>query len=279
VTRVVALVAALVLATAAAGASAGASPSQSFSLKLGGPHISIASVHWHPGSVRIAATSAKGEQELTLIRFRPGYSVAGFLADGKTIERGGRKGDAAYRRLMGRTEFLGGVDVFRGEPAAFAATVHAGVYYLAELNARPLFLRVDVGGARAATTRAAVPTIEEYDFGYRVVGGPLPARGTITVRNAGKLPHRLNFEPLQAGTTKAQVAAYLRSTGGGPYGPPPPFARRGPELGSALLGPGRTIQYTYAVPPGAYGLVSWQKDTPRGKPQALLGMVAVVTLR
>jgi hypothetical protein len=89
VIRLVAAVAALGLA-AAGGASAGASPSQSFSTRLDGKRISISSVQWHPGSVRIAATAAKGEQELTLMRFKPGYSVTRFLADGKTIDGGGR---------------------------------------------------------------------------------------------------------------------------------------------------------------------------------------------
>jgi hypothetical protein len=278
VIRLVAAVAALGLA-AAGGTSAGASPSQSFSTRLDGKRISISGVRWHPGSVRIAATAAKGEQELTLMRFKPGYSVTRFLADGKTIDGGGPHANAAYRRLMTRTEFVGGVNVFPGQHAAFAATVRPGVYYLAELNSRPVFLRVRVSGARAASTRAAVPTIEEFDFGYRVVGGPLPARGTVTVRNVGKLAHRLNFEPLQAGTTKAQVAAYIRRTGGRPYAPPPPFARRGPEFGTSVVGPGETIQYSYDVPPGDYGLISWQQDTPHGEPQALLGMVAVATLR
>lgn len=272
------LLAAALAAVAGASAAPNVGPTQSFSITLDGKHVALSSAHWRPGTIRISATSTRGEQELLLMRFRPGYSYAQFQADGKKSDSRGPAGPAAYRRLMRQTEFLGGVDVFAGERAAFTATVHPGVYYLGELNSRPIVRRIRVDGPRAAVAPPARPAIEEYDFGYRVVNGPLPARGTITVRNVGNQPHRLNFEPLRAGTTKAELGAYLRKTGGRPYAPPPPFARNGPEFGTSLLGPGESMQYSYAVPSGTYGLISFQQDVAGGKPQALLGMYGVARL-
>jgi hypothetical protein len=280
--RSLTVVAALALAVAAAATAThagGGTKTQSFSLALDGKHLDLPNVHWRPGAVHIEATSRRGEQELTLLRFRPGYSYARFLADGRTANGRGTAAGEAFQRLLARTEFLGGVDVFAGGRAGFAAEVRPGTYYLGELDARPLFRKIQVSGAAIAVAKPAAATIEEYDFGFRVLDGPLPASGTITVRNTGKLPHRLNFEPLKAGTTRAQVGAYLRRTGGRPYAAPPSFARRGPELGTAVLGAGESMQLSYAMPPGTYALVSWQQETRGGEPQALRGMYAVTMLQ
>jgi hypothetical protein len=280
--RTTAVLAALALAAVAAASAAHTAThaeTQSISLALDGKHLHLPGTRWRPGAVRIEATSRHGEQELTLLKFRPGYGYKHFLADGRTANGRGAAAATAFARLMKRTEFLGGVDVFAGEHAAFTATVRPGTYYLGELNARPLFRRIHVSGAAAPPATPVAATIEEYDFGFRVLHRPLPASGTITIRNAGKLPHRLNFEPVRPGTTRAQVGAFLRRTGARPYGPPPPFARRGPELGTAVLGPGQSMQFSYMMPPGTYALISWQQENPDGKPQALRGMYAVTTLQ
>jgi hypothetical protein len=274
----IAITAACMLAVAGTGRSASASH-QAFSLRLDGKHLTLASTHWHPGAVEIAATSIHGEQELSLLRFRPGYSYAAFIADGRKVDGGGPAARAALARLMRKTEFAGGVDVFPGEHVRFAALVRPGVYYLGELNDRPVFRVIHVAGRPSSRLPRAAATLTEYDFGYRVPGGVLPARGTIAIHNSGRQPHRVNLEPVKSGTTRAEVGAYIRKSGGRPYGPPPSFARRGPELGTALLGPGETIRFTYAIPAGTYALICWQQDTATSKPQALEGMYAVATFR
>jgi hypothetical protein len=269
---------ALALCTAAlAGRSTARSP-QAFSLRLDGKHLGIASTVWRAGAVQIAATATRGEQELSLLRFRPGYSYAGMLADGRRADGHGKAAAAALARIMRGTEFAGGVDVFPGEHASFTALVRPGTYYLGELNDRPIFRVIHVTGAPDGALGPSAATVREYDFGYRVHGS-LPAHGTITIRNVGRQPHRLNLEPVRPGTTRAAVGAYLRKTGGRPYGPPPGFSRRGPELGTALVGPGETMQFSYSVPAGTYALIGWQQDSKTGKPQALEGMYAVASFR
>ena len=254
-------------------------PSQTYSLRLDGKHLAIASTTWRPGAIHIAATATRGEQELSLLRFRAGYSYARFLADGRQADGRGKSARDALARIMAGTEFVGGVDVFPGEHASFAAVVHPGTYYLGELNDHPLFRAIHVAGARGQGLSPTAAVVDELDFGFHVRPHTLPARGTITIHNSGRQPHRMNLEPVKAGTTRAQVGAYLRRTGGRPGGPPPSFARRGPELGTALVGPGETIQLSYAVPAGTYVLISWQQDSATGKPQALEGMYGIASFR
>lgn len=250
---------------------------QSFSLRLDGRHLAIPSA-WRPGAVRIAVTAARGEQELTLLRFRRGYDLARFEADGRLAQGRRAAARAALARVMAGTEWVGGVDVFPGVRAAFATVVRPGVYYLAELNERPLLREIHVGGAPVRGLPPAAATVREVDSGYRIAG-TLRAHGTIAIHNAGRQPHRLNLEPLKAGTTLAQVDAFLRGSGAGPNGPAPSFARPGPELGTALVGPGETIELSYSIPSGEYALLRLQQDARTGKQQVLEGMVAVARFR
>lgn len=273
------VVACLVAATAASATTATAQPAQAFSMQLDGRHLALASTVWHPGAVTIAATATRGEQELSLLRFRRGYSYARFLADGRRSDGSGKAAAVALARVMRGTEFVGGVDVFAGDRASFTALVRPGTYYLGELNDRPLFRVIHVTGTARGRLAPAAATVGEYDFGFRIGGSSLPAHGTITIRNTGRQPHRLNLEPVKPGTTRAQIGAYLRKTGGRPYGPPPGFSRRGPEVGTALVGPGETIQFSYSVPAGRYALIGWQQDSETGRPQALEGMYTVADFR
>jgi hypothetical protein len=261
------------------GAHSASGAGEAFSLRLDGRHLAVASTHWRAGAVEITATAIRGEQELSLLRFRTGYGYASFVADGRKADARGPAARAALARIMAGTEFLGGVDVFRGNRASFATVVRPGVYYLGELNDRPLFRVIHVAGTPSTRLPHAAAIITESDSGFRIPGGVLPARGTITIHNGGRQPHRVNLEAVESGTTRAEVGAYIRKSGGRPYGPPPPFARRGPEVGTALVGPGETIRFTYSVPAGTYALISWQEDARTGKPQALEGMYAVAKLR
>jgi hypothetical protein len=267
-------------ATATATAAGSAStPQQSYSLQLDGKHLAIASTTWRPGAIHIAATATRREQELSLLRFRPGYDYAKFVADGRRAEGRSKTARRALARIMTGTEFIGGVDVFPGEHASFAAVVDPGTYYIGELNDHPLFQAIRVTGAPAGKLSPTGAVVDEFDFGFHIRPSTLPAHGTITIHNAGRQPHRVNLEPVAAGTTRAQIGAYLRKTGGRPGVSRPSFARRGPELGTALVGPSETIQFSYVVPAGTYALISWQQDSASGKPQALEGMYGVASFR
>jgi hypothetical protein len=269
-----------VAAAQATAAGSGRSGASTVSITGTGSKLVVTGpVQWRPGAVRIEAVSHGGEQEFTLLRFHPGYSYARFLADGARASGKGAAAAAAMRRVFADTEFLGGANVFPGTPASFTVTVRPGTYYLGAMTGRPSFRRITVAGAPAGPAPSTAATVTAYDFGFRTSAATLPAHGTITIRNTGKQIHRLLFEPVKAGTTRAQLGAYLRTTGGRPYGPPPSFARRGPQVGTAMISPGQTVELSYSLPAGRYALLCFQPDSDTGKPQALEGMYGVTTLR
>ena len=50
--------------------------------------------------------------------------------------------------------------------------------------------------------------------------------------------------------------------------PPPPFARRGAQLGTAAISPGQQMQLN-SLPPAEYALIDFGQDNTYGKPEAL----------
>jgi hypothetical protein len=232
----------------------------------------------HSGGVQFRVSGDDAMHQIQLLRLRPGYSYRAFLRDLSASHGRGTSALLAGRRIFKRAVFVGGAVSFPHAPATFAVTLAPGTYYVGELNDHPTLhrLRVDTGAARALPATAA--SIEGYDFGWRVHGGSLPAHGTITVENTGNQPRFLVMAPVKAGTTRAQLAAYLRRTGGRETAPPP-FALDAPQEATAILSAHQRVQLTYRLRPGAYALMTFSPDVRTGKSQALEGMYAVTTLR
>jgi hypothetical protein len=264
----------------AATASGTASPTPVVSVTMTerGPAISGRKT-WRPGAARIAVRSQVADQELVLLHFRPGYSYARFLADGARAQSRSAAARAALGRIFAATIFDGGVDLWRGQSASFAVTVQPGTYYLGEMTARPQFVPIQVAGASEAATTAWAAAVTATDSGYRLHQSALPKAGTITIRNVGARPHRLNLIPVKRGTTRAELGSYLRKTGARDSAPPPSFALRGPQLGTADLSAHEQMQLTYRLPAGEYALIDLNRDMASGRPEALEGMYAIATLR
>jgi hypothetical protein len=268
--------AALALSLTAADATTISPATTTVTLTKRGPVISGAT-SWGPGRVRIAASSRLADQEVTLLRFKPGYSYGDFLADAKKARGHGAQARAAVAHAIAHTIFKGGLDLFRGQSGSFSVTVKPGTYYLGEMNNPPQLTAIHVTGTPSETTVHSGGTLTAADHGYRV-SGPLPAKGTITFANASSRQHRVNFIPVKPGTTRAQALAYIRKTGGRDDAPPPPFALRGPQIGSADLSPHQRVQLSYRLPAGTYVALDLDPDLKTGRPDSLEGMVAVVTL-
>jgi hypothetical protein len=267
------LAAALVAGTSAAAVT----PTVEVTLGSHGPAIA-GPTRWHPGPVRISAASRLPDQELILLHFRSGYSYARFQADGARAQGHGTAARTALARIFANTIFDGGVDVFPGTPAGFTVDVRPGTYYLGELVRRPELTPIRVAGPATPLQPATGGVVTATDTGYRL-RGTLPAHGTITIRNIGSRPHRLNFIPVKRGTTRAQLAAYISKTRGNDNAPAPSFARKGSQLGTADLSPGRQMQLSYDLPAGEYAVLDFNQDMRTGRPDTLEGMYAVVTLR
>jgi hypothetical protein len=259
------------------GTATAATPTARLVLTKHGPVLSGPTT-WQPGPVEIRATSQADDQEVTLLRFRPGYGYADFLADGRKAKGHGPAARAAIADVFAHVIFAGGVDLFRGRSATLGVDVTPGVYYLGELTAEPQLTRIRVRGSRSGGGVAPAATITATGSGFRV-SGQLPAHGTITVANTSDAPQRLNLLPVAPGTTRAQALRYLRATGGRPNAPQPPFARQGPQIGTADLSPHRKMRLGYRLPAGTYVAIDLDQDLRTGRPESLEGMVAVVTLR
>jgi hypothetical protein len=272
-----ACVCALSLAAVAGASTTTLAPSVTVTLGPHGPRIA-GPTRWHPGPVRIAATSLLPDQELVLLHFLPGYSYAQFQADGALAQGHTRAARTALARVFAHTIFDGGVNVFPGTPASFAVNVRPGTYYLGELLRRPKLTAIHVGGPASTARLASGGVVTATDVGYRLAA-TLPADGTITIRNAGDQPHRLNLIPVKRGTTRAQLAAYIHKTAGNDNAPAPPFALKGAQLGTADISPRRQMQLTYDLPAGEYAILDFNHDMKTGRPDTLEGMYAVVTLR
>ncbi|MGH2932936.1 MAG: hypothetical protein ACRDL2_00260 [Gaiellaceae bacterium] len=272
-----ACVCALALAAVAGAALANAATSVTVTLGSRGPTIS-GPTRWHPGPVRIAAASRLPDQELVLLHFRPGYSYAQFQADSADAQGHAPVARTALARVFAHTIFDGGVNVFPGTPASFTVDVRPATYYLGELVRRPELTAIHVAGQASTAQSASAGVITATDAGYRL-GATLPAHGTITIRNAGTQLHRLNLIPVKRGTTRAQLAAYLRKTGGKDNAPPPAFALKGAQLGTSDISPNGQMQLTYHLPAGEYALLDFNHDMKTGRPDTLEGVYAVVTLR
>lgn len=276
----VAAPAALVVGVAVAASASLASPTAPTvraTLTRRGPAIR-GPVSWRPGAVLIEVGSRVDDQELVLLHFRPGYTYADFLADGRLAHRRGAAARAAQARVFAHTVFDGGVDLFRGQSAGFTVSVRPGTYFLGELTTRPQLERIQVSGAPGAAAAPTAATLTATDGSYRI-SGPLRAHGTITIANTSTRRHRLNLIPVKPGTTRAQVVGYLRATGGADNAPPPSFALDGPQIGTADLSPRRRMQLAYRLPAGTYAAIDLDQDPGTGRPDALEGFATVVRLR
>lgn len=277
---VVVLVTVAVLWTSAAASPATApKPVVTATLTQRGPAISGPRT-WRPGTARIAVVSHRTDEELMLLHFRPGYGYGRFLADAARVRGHGAAAHNALRRIVARTVYDGGIDLFRGQSASFAVVVRPGTYYLGEMTDRPQLTPIRVSGTPLPASRlVSTGLVTATDSGYRIAGRALPANGTITLRNDGDREHRVNLIPVRSGTTRAALGAYLRRTGARHDAPPPSFALGGPQLGTAALSARGQMQLTYALPPGDYAIVDLGQDMHTGRPEAVEGMYAIATLR
>src|SRR5438132_353475 len=117
-----ALVLAAVTCSTSSASLTGPAPVVTATLTNHGPAI-IGPRTWRPGAERITVVSKVQDQELTLMHFRPEYSYARFLADGKRAQGHDAAARTALRRIFDKTVFDGGVDLFTGQAASFTVTV------------------------------------------------------------------------------------------------------------------------------------------------------------
>lgn len=231
-----------------------------------------------PGPVTFRVSSQSGDHQFQLVKLAAGYTRAQMDADGQAAF-GSHPDPSAAKRYLTNVTSLGGVEIFRGaHTASFTQTLTAGTYYAGEV---PQMHTIRVSGPPVASAKLSTSgTITAFDDHWQTSAHTLTHHGSVIVANAGTQPHFLILSPIRAGTTKAQVGAYLQKTGAAPDAPPPPFAGIGPQLGTATLSPGAQMAFTYDLPAGEYAMLCFFPDpTNGGQPQALEGLYDVITLR
>jgi probable HAF family extracellular repeat protein len=237
---------------------------------LVGPH------RWKTGITEISPSSSLPQGTvLTLVRLRAGYGFGRFLADQSRAQQGGTGSGAAWRRVLANAVFLGGIGGVPGA-ATLTASLAPGTYYLGEFSPVSRWIRIRALGTGVAHLPATQAVVTAYDFGFRTTG-MLPAAGTIMIRSVGGQPHRLTLFPVRPGTSRTQLARWVRATNGRP-GTAAPFALPGPKIASSLISPGVSAELSYRLPPGKYAMVSYQRDAFTGKTQLAEGMYDLVTL-
>jgi hypothetical protein len=102
-----------------------------------------------------------------------------------------------------------------------------------------------------------------------------PHRGTYLFHNIADTIHFMQIMPVKAGTTDAQIQAFLNSGSQSA----PPFARSGPSGGNDVVSPGKTIAVSYNLPRGTYVLLCFVADDVTGIPHAIMGMHLVIRLK
>lgn len=186
----------------------------------------------------------------------------------------------ATRDLSRHAVFVGLAEVTKGRPVSVIQQLTPGDYYIQDsqfaVEGTRHMLRFRVTGPAAPHTAAsAVRSTIAFTSGNRLdIRGPLPAAGTVTLRNPTGSIQSLNVWPVRRGTTDAALQAWLDAGAVGN-----PFVRNGPTTGFMVISPGRTAQLSWDLPAGTYVLFDEVRDDHTGVSRLFEGMHKVVILQ
>jgi hypothetical protein len=102
-------------------------------------------------------------------------------------------------------------------------------------------------------------------------------RGTWSLRNSDDTVHFMQLQPVDPGTTDADVQAALDASSGFSVGDLADPTR--PTVGSEVLSPGIRHSVDYDLPAGRYVLLCFIADESDGMTHAVMGMHEIVYLR
>jgi hypothetical protein len=294
--KLVAKVAALTLAAAGTLATAGPAAAQGHQSEHpgqvttvlvhgDGTNVTLSRSSVNEGRIAFKVDTSNGSQ-ITLFRLVGHATLDTFKADlAEEFSQDPSIAAKGTRDLNRDIRAFGLADVIPGTPAMVTETLPAGAYYLMDTGAGPgptgpVFTTFTVRHAghqadRLTGDRAHGPVVKLTSADRFVGPQTLPARGTVTVRNISDTFHFMEIQPVEKGTTDAQIQEYLDSGSQDP----PPFLGDGPGVGLDVLSPGLQAELTYNLPKGTYVLLCFVADDVTGMPHALMGMHKVVTLK
>lgn len=239
-----------------------------------------------PGRVRFVLTTKGSDGNggtFGLLRFHAGYSFAGYRADEKIYNANSagkngpnKKAIAALDHFYSHTDLYGGISLDDKKVGQETIVLSAGTYVAyndsGPLAANPVTFTV-AGATRHSTVASSATVIAEDEM--RFAGATkLPASGTLTFANHSESDaHNLILLHVKEGTTAKQVLDFFHSGGNSE----PTFGLPG-DVGTDLLGAGKSQTLTYTLPKGEYVEICFAPDAETGIPHVFSGMLRIVHL-
>jgi hypothetical protein len=236
----------------------------------------------------VTGTDPENEHDFQIAQIEPGISPEIVIAE---VTNGLEREDAppdlnALKAFNRHVRLIGGVNVLPGgKGGAMTLTLARGTYYLLDTSAPaaeaiPAAKVLVVTGAIQSTAVPGVSSIIEMRTPDRFrVTAHLPADGHVLVRNRADEPHFVFIEPVQPGTTDAQIQALFDRAAAGDESAFDQFpGRDGPAAGTGVVDPGYQVVWTYHLEPGLYLMSCFWPDEDTGMPHAFMGMHQVVSI-
>jgi hypothetical protein len=257
--------------TVATSANASAANTPDVAVHMTKSKIRLSSSTIHAGPTTFHPTSNDGKHhEMQVIRLHKGYSLQQAGAD---LQRSFQGKVKAIRRLDKNVSFRGGGPAARsGHPGSVTITLSKGHYYVLDQAGNGL-ASLTVRGSqygRPAVPHTGVITAHTYGFS---VGGHLPATGEVKMRNISDQPHFVAMTRVKNGTTRRQVARFVKS---GARRNPPWILHAGTDSG--VLSPYRHEVLHYRLPAGKYLVACFWPDDDTGMPHFFMGMWRLVNI-
>lgn len=234
----------------------------------------------------VTGTDPENEHDFQVAQIEPGISLETVIAEVTTGLEAENIDLNALKTFNRHVRLIGGVNVLPGgKGGAMTLTLARGTYYLLDTSAPaaeaiPAAKVLVVTGAIQPTAVPRVSSIIEMRTPNRFrVTARLPADGSVLVRNRADEPHFVFIEPVQPGTTDAQIQALFDRAAAGDESAFDEFpGRDGPVAGTGVVDPGYQMVWTYHLEPGLYLISCFWPDEDTGLPHAFMGMHQVVSI-
>ena len=250
----------------------------------------------HAGLVDVAVHGVGAPVEVSVLSFKKGYNLKGYIGDLGTFSQSqdqqtgqySKAGLKALNHAVKNTIWYGGPTAEK--PGATQTDTldlnNATKVYLLNDSAQngppDVIGKVKVTGTSGhatpksgGTITAATNSHDQSRFGG---DKKLPHQGTISfsVKSSSTTPHFLNFSHVKEGTTKKQVEQYLNSPAA-QSGKQPSFALAG-QVDTDVVSPGHTEGIHVNLPKGEYVSLCFFPDLKTGMPHAFMGMIGIYHL-
>jgi hypothetical protein len=226
------------------------------------------------------APQGEGGSAISMFKPKPGVTLSQVFADIREVFSDQPATAAKGSRDVVRDVTLYGLaGLVPGHPEVVTENLRSGTYYLMDLGkysgvGQPEVTRLSVTGHGTPRPLHGSVQVAATSADRFVAPASWPHDGTYVFRNVSDTIHFMSIVPAKAGTTDAQVQAYLDSGSQSP----PAFSGDGPFGGNDVVSPEGTIAVSYNLPPGTYVLFCFVPDDVTGMPHAVMGMHKVIQL-